>query len=439
MSDRTKGTPFALLPLVVFLSIFIGSGIITGNFKAVPIIVAALIAVGTALTMNRQKPFSEKMDVFCKGAGHPNIMLMAVIFILAGAFSAAANGMGAVESTVNLALSVLPHNLLIVGLFFIACFISLSMGTSTGTVVALAPIGVGISGQTDVSLALAMGAVIGGAMFGDNLSFISDTTIAAVRTQHTKMKDKFKVNFFIVLPAAIVTAIILFALTAGVQGTLDSYSYNFVKILPYLAVLAAALAGVNVLIVLTGGIILSGIIGFIDGSYNFLTFLQTVGEGIGNMQNLAMLAILIGGMVEIIKYNGGLDFLLHTITKNIKSKRGAQFGIASLVGITNLSTSNNTVSIIMTGPLAKNIADEYEIDPRKSASLLDIFACSVQGIIPYGGQLMAASGLAAISPVAIMPYSFYPVLTGVCGILAILFNWPRLSDKQPAIEKKSVS
>ncbi|KAB7706520.1 Na+/H+ antiporter NhaC family protein [Bacillus aerolatus] len=439
MNDNSKGNPLALLPLVVFLSIFIGSGIITGNFKSVPIIVAVLIAAGAALVMNRKKPFSEKMDVFCKGAGHPNIMLMAVIFILAGAFSATANGMGAVESTVNLALTILPHNLLIVGIFFIACFISLSMGTSTGTVVALAPIGIGISAQTDVSIALAMGAVIGGAMFGDNLSFISDTTIAAVRTQQTKMKDKFKVNFFIVLPAAIVTAVILFVLTSGVEGTVDTHSYNFVKILPYLAVLVAALAGANVLVVLAGGILLSGIIGFIDGSYTLLTFLQAVGEGIGSMQNLAMLAILIGGMVEIIKYNGGLDFLLHTVTKNVKSKRGAQFGIAGLVGLTNVSTANNTVSIIIAGPLAKNIADEYEVDPRKSASILDIFACTVQGMIPYGGQLMAASGLAAISPVAIMPYSFYPVLTGICGVLAIVFNWPKLASKQHASAKKNVS
>lgn len=333
--------------------------------------------------------------------------------------------MGAVESTVNLALAVVPQNLLMVGVFVIACFISLSMGTSMGTIVALAPIGVGISDQTDISLALSMAAVIGGAMFGDNLSFISDTTIAAVRTQGTKMKDKFKVNFFIVLPAAIITCIILGVLTMGEQAAISEQSYSWVKILPYVLVLITALLGVNVFLVLSFGIVFAGIIGLADGSYQLMDVIQNVGVGMAGMYEISFLAILIAGMVAVIQHNGGIDYLLHLMTRNIRSKKGAEFSIAGLVGLTNLSTANNTISIVIAGPLAKNIADEFAIDTRKSASILDIFACCIQGLIPYGAQLLAAAGVAQISPVSILPYSFYPILIGVCGIVAILIGFPK--------------
>lgn len=429
MSNRTgeKGSLLAFLPLIVFVFLFIGSGILTKDFSSMPLNVAILIASAVALMMNRKESFSKKVDVFTKGAGHPNIILMAIIFILAGAFASVAKGMGAVESTVNLGLSFLPANLLLVGLFIIGCFISIAMGTSVGTIVALAPIGVGIAGQTDIPVALAMATVVGGAMFGDNLSMISDTTIAAVRTQHTKMKDKFKVNFFIVLPGAIVTMLILSVLTRGKPGVLEGdFPFELLKILPYITVLVAALLGAHVLIVLVGGIILAGGIGLIDGSYHLSSFLQAVAEGVVGMEDLAIVSILIGGIVSIIQYNGGIDYLLRLITSKIKTKKGAEFGIAGLVSVADIATANNTIAIIITGPVVKNIADEYEIDPRKSASLLDTFSGCWQGMLPYGAQLLAASGLAAISPVSIMMYSFYPILMGICCVIAILVGYPKL-------------
>ncbi|MGJ7918990.1 Na+/H+ antiporter NhaC family protein [Neobacillus sp. LXY-4] len=432
MSLNKRGNAWALLPFVVFLCLFIGSGVVTGDFYKFPVLVAIVISSAVALVMNRKKSFNHKVEIFCKGAGNSNIMLMVLIFLLAGAFSAMAKGMGAVDSTVNLALSVVSQNLLMVGLFIIACFISLSMGTSMGTIVALAPIGVGISDQTDISLALSMAAVIGGAMFGDNLSFISDTTIAAVRTQGTKMRDKFKVNFYIVLPAAIVTCIILGILTMGVQADITQNDYNWVKILPYLCVLITALAGINVFLVLAIGIGFAGAIGFVDGSYTFMDIVQTAGEGMAGMYETSFLAILIAGMVAVIQHNGGIDFLLDRVTRNIKSKKGAEFGIAGLVGLTDLSTANNTISIIIAGPLAKNIADQYGIDPRRSASILDVVSCSIQGLIPYGAQLLVAAGVAKISPISILPYSYYPVLIGVCAVIAILTGFPRMKTDEKA-------
>jgi len=429
-----KGNALALLPFVVFLALFIGSGVITGDFYQFPMIVAIIIAAGISLMMNRKESLATKIEVFTKGAGNPNVMLMVIIFLLAGAFSEVAKGMGAVESTVNLALSVLPENLLMVGIFLIACFISISMGTSMGTIVALAPIGVGISEQTDISLAISMAAVIGGAMFGDNLSFISDTTIASVRTQNTKMKDKFKANFFIVLPAAIMTAILFGVLTAGAEAEVTNESFEFMKMLPYVGVIVAALMGVNVLIVLTGGILFAGIIGLVDGSYNTMQLIQAIGNGVVGMEDLAMLAILISGMVEVIKHNGGIDYLLNLVTSKVNSKKGAQFGIAGLVSLTNLSTANNTIAILIAGPLAKNIADKYNVDPRKSASILDIFSCCFQGLIPYGAQILVAAGVASISPLSILPYSFYPILIGLCGLLAILLDFPKFKESSDEVK-----
>ncbi|RHW43365.1 Na+/H+ antiporter NhaC family protein [Neobacillus notoginsengisoli] len=419
-----KGNPWALIPFVVFLILFIGSSVITGDFYAFPVIVAIAISGAVALAMNRKEPFARKVDIFCQGAGNLNVMLMVVIFLLAGAFSEVAKGMGAVDSTVNLALSFVPQNLLVVGLFIIACFISLSMGTSVGTIVALAPIGVGISGHTDFSLALIMGAIIGGSMFGDNLSFISDTTITAVRSQGAQMKDKFKVNFWIVLPAAIVTGIILGAITMGESAQVEYLSYSWVKIVPYLLVIIFALVGMNVFLVLALGISLAGAVGLADGSYHLMSLLEKIGEGMAGMYEMAFLAILIAGMVEVIKFNGGIDYLLHLTTRKIKSKKGAEFSIAGLVGLTDLSTANNTIAILITGPLAKNIADQYGIEPRKAASILDIFSCTVQGLLPYGAQLLAAASIAGISPVSILQYSFYPILIGICGIIAILIGYP---------------
>lgn len=427
--EQQKGNGWALLPLGVFLVLFVGSGIITGDFYKLPVLVAIIIAAIVALAMNRKDSLNVKVERFAKGAGHPDIIIMVLIFILAGAFSEVAKGMGAVDSTVNLALSVLPQSLVVVGIFVIGAFISISMGTSMGTIAALGPIAVGISEQAHVSITLAIAAVVGGAMFGDNLSVISDTTIAAVRTQKTNMSDKLKVNFFIVLPAAIVTVILLLVMTLGNTSSVEIKDFSWFKILPYVGVLVAAIFGANVLSILTGGIVLAGVIGLADGSYTLSSLAKTVTEGIGGMSELIILSLLIGGMVELIRYNGGIQFLLNLLTRRIQTKKGGEFSIAGLVSLTNLATANNTISIITAGPLAKEISDKYSIDNRKSASLLDLFSCSVQGLIPYGAQMLLAAGFAKVSPVEIIPFTFYPMLTAVCGIIAIVIGFPRLNKK----------
>ncbi len=427
--EQQKGNGWALLPLGVFLVLFVGSGIITGDFYKLPVLVAIIIAAIVALAMNRKDSLNLKVERFAKGAGHPDIIIMVLIFILAGAFSQVAKGMGAVDSTVNLALSVLPQSLVVVGIFVIGAFISISMGTSMGTIAALGPIAVGISEQAHVSITLAIAAVVGGAMFGDNLSVISDTTIAAVRTQKTNMSDKLKVNFFIVLPAAIVTVILLLVMTLGNTSSVEIKDFSWFKILPYVGVLVAAIFGANVLSILTGGIVLAGVIGLADGSYTLSSLAKTVTEGIGGMSELIILSLLIGGMVELIRYNGGIQFLLNLLTRRIQTKKGGEFSIAGLVSLTNLATANNTISIITAGPLAKEISDKYSIDNRKSASLLDLFSCSVQGLIPYGAQMLLAAGFAKVSPIEIIPFTFYPMLTAVCGIIAIVIGFPRLNKK----------
>jgi Na+/H+ antiporter NhaC len=427
--EQQKGNGWALLPLGVFLVLFVGSGIITGDFYKLPVLVAIIIAAIVALAMNRKDSLNVKVERFAKGAGHPDIIIMVLIFILAGAFSQVAKGMGAVDSTVNLALSVLPQSLVVVGIFVIGAFISISMGTSMGTIAALGPIAVGISEQAHVSITLAIAAVVGGAMFGDNLSVISDTTIAAVRTQKTNMSDKLKVNFFIVLPAAIVTVILLLVMTLGNTSSVEIKDFSWFKILPYVGVLVAAIFGANVLSILTGGIVLAGVIGLADGSYTLSSLAKTVTEGIGGMSELIILSLLIGGMVELIRYNGGIQFLLNLLTRRIQTKKGGEFSIAGLVSLTNLATANNTISIITAGPLAKEISDKYSIDNRKSASLLDLFSCSVQGLIPYGAQMLLAAGFAKVSPIEIIPFTFYPMLTAVCGIIAIVIGFPRLNKK----------
>jgi Na+/H+ antiporter NhaC len=428
--NQEKGNLLALLPLLIFVALFLGAGIISGDFYSFPVLVAIIIAAVVALAMNRKDSLNVKVERFAKGAGNLDIMIMVLIFLSAGAFSGVAEKMGAVDSTVNFALSVIPENLLIVGLFVIAAFISLAMGTSMGTIAALAPIGVGISSGTDISLPLAMATVVGGSMFGDNLSFISDTTIAAVRTQKTEMKDKFKVNFFIVLPAAIITIIALFFVTLGNQTSVDSGSYSIVKILPYLAVIIGALSGLNVFAVLFGGILLSGIIGFIDGSFTPTSYFGSIADGMLGMGEIAFLSILIGGVVELIRHNGGIQALLYLVTRKVGSTKGAQYSTAGLVASTNLCTANNTISIIIAGPLAKSISDEYGVDNRKTASILDIFSCAVQGLIPYGAQMLLVAETAGISPLSILPYAFYPILTAICGLVAIKFALPRFTRKK---------
>ncbi|MBM0802372.1 Na+/H+ antiporter NhaC family protein [Staphylococcus epidermidis] len=429
MKEMKNGNAWALIPLLLFVLLFLGVGIISGDFTTMPLNVAITITVIVALLMNRKETFAKKVEVFTKGAGHSNIILMMLIFILAGAFSTTAEKMGGVSSTVNLGLSLIPQNLIIVGLFIICMFVSISMGTSVGTVAAIAPVGFGFAQATDVPAALAMATVLGGAMFGDNLSMISDTTIAAVRTQKTKMSDKFKVNFKIVLPGAIITIIILFFLTNGISiDHTKNYDYNLIKVIPYLLVLILALVGINVIIVLIGGTVLAGIIGLIDGSFGWNGLLNAISKGIIGMEDIAMIALLIGGLVGIIQHNGGIDWLLNFVRSKVKSKRGAELGIASLVSAADISTANNTISIIMAGPLAKNIADEYDVDPRKSASILDIFGGCFQGLLPYSPQVISAAGVAGISPFLMLQYSIYPILLGVCGLVAIILRVPRLNQ-----------
>ena len=361
---------------------------------------------------------------------------MLLIFLFAGAFSGVAKAMGGADAVVSLGLSIVPANLLVTGLFVIGCFISISMGTSVGTIAAIGPIGVAIASKTGIPVALVLGAVVGGAMFGDNLSMISDTTIAATRTQGCEMRDKFKVNFAIVLPAAIITIILLTVMTRGYVAALnDTYNVELIKVLPYLFVLIGAIFGVNVFLLLGGGVIFAGVVGITTGALDLFGVISAISEGMSGMFELCMISVVVGGMVELIKFNGGIDFVLNFIQRRIKNKKGAEFGIAALVSIVDLCTANNTIAIVMAGPLAKNIADEYDIDARKSASILDIFSSVWQGIIPYGAQLLTAAGLAGISPFAIISYLHYPILMFVCGILAISFGLPRVKSSEKKLEE----
>ena len=417
MSKRGNG--WALLPLIVFVIVYVVSALIAKDFYAVSVIVPFLAATLVALIMNRKVKFEDKIEIFCKGAGNSNIILMVLIFILAGAFAQVAKSMGAVDSTVNLGLSILPSNIMIAGIFIIACFISLSVGTSMGTIVALVPIAVGVAEKTGILTAVAVASVVCGSMFGDNLSMISDTTIAATRTQGCEIKDKFKMNFKIVLPAAIITAFIFVLITRnGSTTTVEALDYSLVKIIPYIAVIVGALIGLNVIVVLLGGILIAGVIGFIGGSFDLLGLFGAIADGIGGMSELIIISILIAG---IIKYNGGIDFIINKGLRGFKSKMGAEFGIAALVSLVDICTANNTVAIVTVGPIAKDISDEVGLEPKRVAGIMDMFSCVFQGVIPYGAQLISAAGLAALSPFAIMKYLFYPYLMGISAIISIVW------------------
>lgn len=435
-NKREKGSALALLPLGVFLVLFIGSGVISGDFYKMPTLVAFIISTLVAFLFNRKADFNTKMEVFCKGGGNKDIILMLMIFLFAGAFSGVSKAMGGADSVVNLGLSVVPPNLLVTGLFVIGCFISISMGTSVGTIAAIGPIGVAVAAKTGIPVALVLGAVVGGAMFGDNLSMISDTTIAATRTQGCEMRDKFKVNFAIVLPAAIAT-IILLTIMSGSYSSIpnETYNYELIKILPYLFVLIGAVLGANVFLLLGGGVILAGIIGLVTGSLDIFGIIASISEGMAGMFELCIISVIVGGMVELIKFNGGIDFVINFIQGKINNKKGAELGIAALVSVVDLCTANNTIAIVMAGPLAKNIADEYEIDAKKSASILDIFSSVWQGIIPYGAQLLTAAGLAGISPFEIIKYLHYPILMLVCGLVAIGLGLPKFTNHEKKSEK----
>ena len=427
--DHNKYTKFSLLPLLFFILIFIGSGIITQDFYQLPINVALIATLVVAMVMFPKIKLSTKIHHAINGARDENIILMVFIFLLAGAFGMITKETGAVESTVNLGLTFIPSQLLLVGVFVIACLISLTMGTSTGTVVALGPIALGIANGTEISLPLSMATVVGGAMFGDNLSFISDTTIVATKTQEVKMIDKFKVNFLIVLPGAVVTCIILFLLSMNIEldQSMD-HPFNMINTIPYFIVLIFALIGLNVIVVLTIGIVTAIVTGLITQSIQLNNIGSTLAEGISSMQDIAIIALLIGALLGLIQYYGGINWLLTTIKNKVRTVIGVKFGMCILVSAINIATANNTIALIIAGPLAKDIADTYTIDRRKSASIIDIFASSTQGLLPYGAQILAASGVASISPVMMLQYSYYPMLLLICASCAIIFNYPKLKS-----------
>ena len=420
---------FALSPLIVFLCVYLVSSIVAQDFYKIPISSAFLVASIYAMLITRNKSLEERIAAFSAGAGNSNVLLMIWIFVLAGAFAATAKDIGAIDATVNIALRILPGRLIYAGLFIAACFISMSIGTSVGTIVALVPVGAGIAQQiasgSAADIAFITAIITGGAFFGDNLSFISDTTIAATRTQDCSMADKFKVNIRIVLPAAaIVTGLYIF-LGSDVSATYEGFPIDWVKLIPYILVIAFALSGVNVAVVLAVGIGVNAIIGFSTGCFGWSGFLESIGGGIAGMADLIIVTMLAGGMLELIRINGGLDFIVNGLTKRINGKRGAEFSIAGLVSLANLCTANNTIAIITTGRIAKDITDKFGLDPRKTASILDTFSCLVQGIIPYGAQLLMAGGLAGVSQIAILQYLYYPATMGAFAILAITFRFPR--------------
>lgn len=419
----TKGNAAALLPIGVFLLIFLGAGIIFGNFYAMPAIVAFLIALFVAFMQNRQLKFADKIRVIAKGVGEENIITMSLIFLCAGGFSGAVTAAGGVESTVNLGLSLIPTHFAVAGLFVIGCFISVSMGTSMGTIAALAPIAVGISEKTGFELSVCIASVVCGAMFGDNLSMISDTTIAAVKTQGCEMKDKFKANFLLVLPAAVLSILIFWIMTRNVSYSLEGdLKYNLWEVLPYLIVLAGALAGINVFLVLISGIVISLIVGVAAGNIAVAEMFKVVGDGVTSMYDITVISILVACIVSLVKEAGGIQFILDLIKSRIRGKKGAQLGIALLALFVDMCTANNTVAIVMTGPIAKEIGEEYGVDPKRSASLLDMFTSVGQGMIPYGAQLLSAATLTGLTPVDILPNLYYPVLMGICGVGAIFLR-----------------
>ena len=421
----------ALSPLVVFLCVYLVSSIIVNDFYAIPISAAFLIASVYAVMITGGRSLEERISIFSEGAGNKNVLLMIWIFVLAGAFASTAKEIGAIDATVNLALRILPGNLIYAGLFLAACFISMSIGTSVGTIVALVPVAAGIAQEIGAAdgcsgVAFITAIIVGGAFFGDNLSFISDTTIAATRTQGCSMADKFKVNLRIVGPAAAVVAVIYIIMGQSVEITPETGTIEWMLLVPYVLIIALAVSGMNVSAVLCIGISVNAIIGFIQGSMSWSSWLGAIGSGISGMGDLIIVTMLAGGMLELIKVNGGLDFIVNVLTKRINGKRGAELSIAGLVSLANLCTANNTIAIITTGRIAADITKKFGLDPRKSASILDTFSCLVQGFIPYGAQLLMAAGLAGISSISIIGYLYYPFVMGLFAFGAILLRRPRL-------------
>ncbi|MBR1956687.1 MAG: Na+/H+ antiporter NhaC family protein [Bacteroidales bacterium] len=428
--DRHMKGLAALSPLLVFLCIYLVSSVIAQDFYRIPISAAFLIASVYAVAITRGKPLEERINTFSKGAGDKNVLLMIWIFVLAGAFAATAKEIGAIDATVNLALRILPGKMLYAGLFLAACFISMSIGTSVGTIVALVPVAAGIAQELAAGGAEGLAAsvpfitaiIVGGAFFGDNLSFISDTTIAATRTQGCSMADKFRMNIRIAGPAALIVAVLYIFMGKSGGAIPESAPIDWVLLIPYILVIVLAISGINVSLVLTIGLIVNAVIGFTGGELTWSGYLESIGSGISGMGDLIIVTMMAGGMLELIKSNGGLDYIVGKLTKKINGRKGAEFSIAALVSLANICTANNTIAIITTGGIAKDITGRFGIDPRRSASILDTFSCLVQGFLPYGAQLLMASGLAGVTSISIMGYLYYPFVLGAVAILAILIK-----------------
>lgn len=415
-----------LILLIAMIALFTGySAEESHKDTSLSLTVAFMLSSIYAVAISGGMPIRKRIDTYSRGAGANNLMLMLWIYVLAGAFAASAKAMGAVDATVNLALSLLPASMILPGLFLAACFISLSIGTSVGTIVALVPIAAGLAHSVDANLALTVAIIVGGAYFGDNLSFISDTTVVATQTQGCQMSDKFRVNALIVIPAAIIILIIYGILGAGTKVPTHIDAVQYMKVLPYIVVLVTAIAGMNVMAVLTLGSILCGIIGIIDGGYDIFGWFSAMGNGVIGMGELIIIAMMAGGMLEIIRENGGIDFIISKITAHVNSKRGAELSIAALVSMVNICTANNTVAILTVGNISKKIGDKFGVDNRKAASILDTFSCTIQGLIPYGVQMLLAAGLSGLSPLDIIPYLYYPMAIGLAALFAILFRYPR--------------
>ncbi|MBO4755258.1 MAG: Na+/H+ antiporter NhaC family protein [Bacteroidales bacterium] len=426
MLKRKMNGWLALSPLLVFLCIYVITSLIARDFYKVPVAAAFIIASAYALLITHDiDKTDDKIAIFSQGAGNKNVLLMIWIFVLAGAFAATAKEIGAIDATVNATLHILPGKLIYAGLFLAACFISMAIGTSVGTIVALVPIATGIADQTGIGIPFITAIIVGGAFFGDNLSFISDTTVAATKSQGCSMRDKFRANLWIAAPAAIIVTVVYVILGLQVEAVPAGEPVQWLGLIPYLLVIGLALAGMNVVTVLAIGIGVNGIIGWITGAYDFVGWMSSIGSGIGSMGELIIVSLLAGGMLEIIRYNGGMEFIIGGLTRRIGGKRAAGFSIAALVSLVNLCTANNTIAIITTGPLAKDITEKFGLDPRKTASILDTFSCFVQGIIPYGAQMLMASGLAGVSAAAIIGNLYYPFALGFIAVLSILLRFPR--------------
>jgi Na+/H+ antiporter NhaC len=415
----------ALSPLMVFITLYLVTSIIAGDFYRVPITVAFMAASVYAVAISGGMSLAKRIDTFSQGASTNQMMLMVWIFVLAGAFANSAKAMGSIDATVNLTLALLPPQMLLAGLFLAACFISLSIGTSVGTIVALTPIAAGLAQHMGTSVPMLTAVIVGGSFFGDNLSFISDTTIAATQTQGCKLSDKFRVNSFLVMPAALIIFILYIVIGKQVQAPDQQPPIDVLKVVPYIVVLVTAIFGMNVMAVLTLGILLTGVIGIATGSYDLYGWLGSMGQGILGMGELIIITLMAGGLLAIIKQQGGIDYLIRLLTRRVSGKRGAELSVAALVSMVNVCTANNTVAIITVGGIAKQIGDRYGIDNRKCASILDTFSCFTQGLLPYGAQMLMAAGLAQLNPVAIIPYLYYPFAIGIVALLAIIFRFPK--------------